>query len=292
MASSSSDLTIYLNEIGRFPVLTKEAQLLHCRRIHTWVNWEGGRDQAPRSVVRTGKRSMDIMIRTNLKLVVSIARKYNNRGLDLSDLIQEGTLGMIRSLELYDPARGYAFSTYAYWWIRQSTNRAIHMFSRSIRIPVSSHETVASILKFSAHFASTQGRQPTQLELALHLGVTPERIRHILDTHALTACISLDALCSPEGDSFISLRPNDEETVSNSPEVALQEEVRYTMVSEALENLEPMQAEVVKRQYLMRQPVAEVCESMGIPRAKMLTLRQRGLEELRMQLKGRSELVW
>lgn len=292
MASSSSDLTIYLNEIGRFPVLTKEAQLLHCRRIHTWVNWEGGRDQAPRSVIRAGKRSMDVMIRTNLKLVVSIARKYNNRGLDLSDLIQEGTLGMIRSLELYDPARGYAFSTYAYWWIRQSTNRAIHMFSRSIRIPVSSHETVASILKFSAHFASTQGRQPTQLELALHLGVTPERVRHILDTHALTACISLDALCSPEGDSFISLRPNDEETVSNSPEVALQEEVRYTMVSEALENLEPMQAEVVKRQYLMRQPVAEVCESMGIPRAKMLTLRQKGLEELRMQLKSRAEWNW
>lgn len=292
MASSSSDLTVFLNEIGRLPVLTKEAQLLHCRRINVWVTWEGGREHAPRSVARAGKRSMDIMLRTNLKLVVSIARKYNNKGMDLSDLIQEGTLGMLRSLELYDPARGYAFSTYAYWWIRQSINRAIHMYSRAIRIPVSAHETVASILKFSASFAAEHDRPPTQLEMALQLGVTPERVEHILDTYALTTCCSLDSLCSPEGDSIITLLPNVEETISNSPEVALQEEVKYRAVSEALENINPVQAEIIKRQYLMKQSVAEVCAALQLPRSRMLTLRQKGLEDLRMQLGGRSELVW
>jgi DNA-directed RNA polymerase sigma subunit (sigma70/sigma32) len=102
---TSTGLDTYLNEIGRLPVLTEESQLLHCRRIHAWVQWPGGRDNAPERIRRIGRRSMDVMITTNLRLVVSITRRYLNRGMELEDLIQEGNIGLARGLELFDPTR-------------------------------------------------------------------------------------------------------------------------------------------------------------------------------------------
>ena len=128
-------MTSYLGEIGRIPILTKELQLIHCRRIRVWLDWPEGRDKAPRKVQRQGKRSLELMTTSNLRLVVSIAKKFTHRGLDLLDLVQEGNLGLIRGLEMFDPTRGYAVSTYVYWWIRQSITRALQLTSRTIRLP-------------------------------------------------------------------------------------------------------------------------------------------------------------
>lgn len=287
VATASTDITSYLNEIGRLPVLTKEAQLLHCRRISKWVNWPEGRENAPLYVARSGKRSLDIMVRTNLRLVVSIAKKYLNKGMELQDLIQEGNIGMIRSLELYDPSRGYAFSTYAYWWIRQSINRAIHLYSRTIRIPVSSHEITATIMRYSAHFASLNGRQPSLLELAAHLSLPPSRIQTILDSHALTVCVSLDHITSPEGDTLISILPNPNEDESNTPEIALQEAIKEEFLHDVLIDLEPLSAEVIKRLFLYQESFTEVCASMHLSRAVVMALKQKALQELRLRLHSR-----
>ena len=115
---SESEVQSYLRDIGRHPVLSKEAQLHHCYAIHKWVKWPEGRSKAPRGIARAGRRSMDIMVTTNLRLVVSVAKKFQHHDLDLMDLIQEGNIGLIRGLELFDPTRGYQVSTYCYWWIR------------------------------------------------------------------------------------------------------------------------------------------------------------------------------
>ena len=135
---SSSEFSQYLTDIGRFPVLSRESQLRHCQNIHRWVNWEGGRDAAPKNVHRSGSRSLETMVRTNLRLVVSIAKKYTGKGVDLQDLIQEGNIGLIRGLEMFDPTRGYQVSTYCYWWVRQGITRAIHSYARTIRMPINS----------------------------------------------------------------------------------------------------------------------------------------------------------
>ena len=132
---SSSELSQYLTDIGRFPVLSRESQLRHCQAIHRWVHHEGGRAAAPRNIQRVGARSLETMVKTNLRLVVSIAKKYTNKGVALEDLIQEGNIGLIRGLELFDPARGYQVSTYCYWWVRQGVTRAIHSYARTRSVP-------------------------------------------------------------------------------------------------------------------------------------------------------------
>ena len=163
---AQSEIHSYLTEIGRHPVLSREAQLRHCRRIHDWIHHEDGRDAAPASTQRYGRRSMEAMTTTNLRLVVSIAKRYQGRGLELADLIQEGNIGLIRGLELYDPTRGYAVSTYAYWWIRQAITRSIHAQSRHIRLPINTHELIARIQRFITEHASTHGQAPSVVEIA------------------------------------------------------------------------------------------------------------------------------
>jgi RNA polymerase nonessential primary-like sigma factor len=199
----ATGLDSYLNEIGRVPVLTEEAQLRHCMRIHPWVNWPGGRASAPRAVARAGQHSMNAMTTSNLRLVVSIARRYLNRGLDLDDLIQEGTIGLIRGLELFDPTRGYRVSTYAYWWIRQAMTRAIYVYSRTIRLPINAYELRGKIHRLRAEHSSRTGDQLSSLDLSIALGVTPERVDAVLDAWTSTQCVSSDLPMGSDGESCL-----------------------------------------------------------------------------------------
>lgn len=284
MASSESDLTHYLNAIGRHPVLTKEAQLRHCKRIHEWVNWPEGRAEAPAHIARKGQRSMDTMVRCNLRLVVSIARKYVNRGMDLSDLIQEGNIGMIRSLELYDPARGYAFTTYAYWWIRQSITRAIHMQARTIRMPVSAQELVSSVFRCSSDFAATHGHTPTTEEIALMLNIDVERIKDVVDAYTVTTCSSLDRIVTEDGARIIEVIPNQEDHASVSPECALRIAIQEELMAKALQDLPVEERVVVERQYIHNDTVKGLSKELGIPRGRLIVMRQRALTHLRDML--------
>jgi RNA polymerase sigma factor (sigma-70 family) len=156
----------YLTNISRHPILSREAQLRHSRRIQAWVRYtppgttEPDRSAAPASIVRAGRRSLDVMAQSNLRLVVHIAKRYQHRGLELGDLIQEGSIGLIRGIELFDPTRGYAFSTYSYWWVRQSITRALYNQARLIRLPINTQETLFQIRRFVSQYTATTAPPP------------------------------------------------------------------------------------------------------------------------------------
>ena len=210
----------YLTDIARHPILSREAQLRHAYRVRAWVDYtppgatEPDRTAAPARIARLGKRSLDIMVRTNLRLVVHIAKRYQNRGLELSDLIQECSLGLIRGIELFDPTRGYAFSTYSYWWIRQSISRALYNSARTIRLPINVQDLATKIKRTIHTLTITHGRHPSLEEIGAELELTPERITDTLVSCALTDCTSIDSLCQLSDTSLLEVLTTDLPTPS------------------------------------------------------------------------------
>jgi RNA polymerase sigma factor (sigma-70 family) len=284
---SQSEIHSYLTEIGRHPVLSKEAQLRHCRRIHAWVHYDDGRECAPLSVRRAGARSMDVMIRTNLRLVVSIAKRYQNRGLDLADLIQEGNLGLIRGLELFDPTRGYAVSTYAYWWIRQAITRAIHTHARAIRIPINTHEALTRIQRFVHEFAASAGRPPTHFEIGEELDLSPERVGQILETNSMTVCASLDAIASDGTSPLIDLLANPEGSYGTEPEEFLTSATNRDAIESALVHLSDNEAHIIRERYFEERTLREISDDLGFTRSRAGQLQRIALNKLRYVLSTR-----
>jgi RNA polymerase sigma factor (sigma-70 family) len=297
--SSPTTLNTYLHSVGRHPVLTKEAQLLHCRRIYEWQNWPGGRDCSPSRVARAGQRAMDIMIRTNLRLVISVAKKYQNRGLDLCDLIQEGNLGLIRGLELYDPTRGYALSTYAYWWIRQAVSRSIYIHGRSIRIPINNHEVLAKLRKAIAQYRAENGKQPSIEQLSDITGIATSRINIVSENYAITQCLSLNqtatsSVGSEYGSELLDLLPTPHDPASHedlSPELS---EIFHTLdISGGLEplfdTLRPREAAVVRAALSSDSAAptrAALAREFGVTRSRIQQLHARGIAKLRARLEA------
>lgn len=281
---SNSELNSYLADIGRHPVLSKEAQLRHCRRIHAWVHHEGGRENAPHHIRRAGTRSMDVMVTTNLRLVVSVAKRYVGRGLDLPDLIQEGNLGLIRGLELYDPTRGYAVSTYTYWWIRQAMTRAIHTSARTIRIPINTHEVMARTQRFISEYSSLNGKIPTITEIAEYVDQKPETVEAMLDVYLITACSSLDTIGKNCESPVIDLIANEEGKASTDPTVALDQEADSAIVAHALQFLTPEERSIIRSVYEGDLTLRESGEAIGINRARASQLHRNALVKLRKHI--------
>jgi RNA polymerase sigma factor (sigma-70 family) len=275
----------YLNDIGRYPVLSKEAQLRHCQRIHAWVHHADGRAAAPFPIRRAGARSMEVMTRTNLRLVVSIAKRYQNRGLELSDLIQEGNLGLIRGLELFDPTRGYAVSTYAYWWIRQAINRAIHTHARAIRLPINSHEVLARIQRFTTEYTATNGRAPSYAEIAEYVGTSPERIAQVLQTHTITACCSLDSIAAESSSPIIELIPSPTSSATESdPDESLTTAASREAIACALELLPPKEARIIRDLYIEDRTLKDIAADLGFSRCRAGQLHRSAIRRLRVLL--------
>jgi RNA polymerase primary sigma factor len=191
-----------LGTIGRVPLLTaaEEIELAHHvqegKQLQS-VEAEQRTAQQNRRI-RMGQRARDRMMAANLRLVVSVAKKYQNQGLELLDLVQEGAIGLERAVDKFDPAMGYKFSTYAYWWIRQGMTRAIDNSARTIRLPIHISEKLSKMRRVSRELSHRLGRQPNRLEIAHALGTTPEELEELL---AQTApCASLDAHARGEED--------------------------------------------------------------------------------------------
>ena len=193
----------YLQSIGRVPLLTPAEEIELGRKVADGLEIEvnippSERTPEQRREVRRSQKAKRRMIEGNLRLVVSVAKKYKMFGLDLMDLIQEGALGLNRAVEKFDPERGYKFSTYAYWWIRQAMTRALDTQSRSIRIPLHLTELHSKVRKLTRETEARTGRKPTYEELAGICGVSAERIREVAS--AFTPISSLNTIVGHDSD--------------------------------------------------------------------------------------------
>ena len=204
----SSTLSDYLESISRYPLLDKNQEIILGRRVQAWLN-----DPAPSpAMARSGKRAQDKMIQCNLRLVVSVCKKYTRQlnKSEMLDLIQEGTIGLTRGVQKFDPERGYALSTYVYWWIRQAVNRYRQYHERLIRLPSGGADAIAKARVFTCQFVAEFGRQPSVKECAEHCKITTNRMRDYLRQQ--DDCCSLDVRSNRgEGTALLDHQASDDE---------------------------------------------------------------------------------
>jgi len=199
---SADSIGWYLSTIGRVPLLTpaEEIELAHHVQAAKRLTLEIGEGYTAKQqrLLRMAQRARDRMMAANLRLVVSVAKKYQNQGLELLDLVQEGAIGLERAVDKFDPAMGYKFSTYAYWWIRQGMTRAIDNSARTIRLPIHISEKLSKMRRITRELSHRLGRQPNRLELSHALGMAPKELEELMAQSA--PCASLDAHARGEED--------------------------------------------------------------------------------------------
>jgi RNA polymerase sigma factor (sigma-70 family) len=292
----ADNVTHYLNDIARHPILSREAQLRHARRIQAWVKYtpagatEPDRNAAPNHIVRSGRRSLDVMVRTNLRLVVHIAKRYQNKGLDINDLIQEGSIGLIRGIELFDPTRGYAFSTYSYWWVRQSITRALYNNARLIRLPINAQETLFKIRRYTNEYMVHNGCAPSLELISLELGLSIPRITDTLASCATTECTSLDGLSAVTESMLSEVLTNPEPSLSECPEANLLSTERDALLLDALERLSPEEAYVVRTLLLHGGTLQQLSTELDMSRHRVSAVYKQALQRLRSELSWSHEM--
>ena len=285
----------YLREIGRVPLLADHEELLLAREVQHSValerqrgdgDWEAGArrcglgERDLRQALHRGRRARERMIQANLRLVVAVAKKYQRCGIELLDLVQEGTLGLERAVEKYDPTRGFRFSTYAFWWIRQGISRAIATQSRTIRLPMHINEKLSRIRQAQRDLAMRLGRMPSLAELSAALEVEPEWIRTTLE--ALQRPVSLERRVGREQDTELGELLEDPQS---NLEPSLMREALHDDLEQLLKRLSPREADVIRQRFGFDddQPrtLTEIGHRMHISRERVRQLEVRGLNKLR-----------
>ena len=264
---TDDSIRLYLREIGRIPLLKAEEEIDLARRIAT-----GGYDGI------VAKRQL---VQANLRLVVSIAKKYLNRGLPFLDLIQEGNLGLIRAAEKFDPERGYKFSTYATWWIRQGITRALADKSRTIRVPVHMVETINKFKKITRELSQGLNRRPTENELSAAMDVSVQKVKEIVSANRTP--VSLETPLGKEEDSRLGDFIADAE--SARPDSSATDELLRTDIEQVLNSLLPREREVIRLRYGLddgrERTLEEVGQLFGITRERVRQIEFKAMRKLR-----------
>ncbi|MEB3279163.1 MAG: RNA polymerase sigma factor RpoD [Lyngbya sp.] len=300
---TEDSIRLYLQEIGRIRLLRadeeielarKIADLLELERIREKLiehnhrepedkEWASAVDMGLPEFRRRlflGRRAKDKMVQSNLRLVVSIAKKYMNRGLSFQDLIQEGSLGLIRAAEKFDHEKGYKFSTYATWWIRQAITRAIADQSRTIRLPVHLYETISRIKKTTKLLSQEMGRKPTEEEIATRMEMTIEKLRFIAKSAQLP--ISLETPIGKEEDSRLG---DFIESDGETPEDQVSKNLLREDLESVLDTLSPRERDVLRLRYGLDDGRMKTLEEIGqifnVTRERIRQIEAKALRKLR-----------
>lgn len=265
--SSDDPVRMYLREIGRIPLLTAQQEIELARRIEA-----GGAEGA------IAKRKLT---QANLRLVVSIAKKYVGRGMLFLDLIQEGNLGLIRAAEKFDHSRGYKFSTYATWWIRQAITRAIADQARTIRIPVHMVETINKLKKITRKLAQDKGRKPTEEEIAEAMEISLTKLREIVKV--AQEPVSLETPIGKEEDSRLGDFIEDRE--AETPASSVTQELLRDDIIEVMAGLSPRERDVLRLRFGLddgrQRTLEEVGQLFGVTRERIRQIEAKALRKLR-----------
>lgn len=268
--SVSDPVRMYLKEIGKIPLLTFEEEIELAKQM------EQGKESAKRRLAEA-----------NLRLVVSIAKKYVGRGMLFLDLIQEGNLGLIKAVEKFDYRKGYKFSTYATWWIRQAITRAIADQARTIRIPVHMVETINKLIRVSRHLVQELGREPTPEEIADEMNISEDRVREILKI--AQEPVSLETPIGEEDDSHLGDFIEDQEV--QAPADAAAFELLREQLEDVLDTLTPREEKVLRLRFGLddgrSRTLEEVGQVFGVTRERIRQIEAKALRKLRHPMRSK-----
>lgn len=261
---ADDSVRLYLREIGRVPLLTAEEEVELAKRI-----------------AKGDKSAKDKMVEANLRLVVSIAKKYIGRGLDLLDLIQEGSQGLLRAVEKFDYTKGFKFSTYATWWIRQAITRAIADQARTIRIPVHMVETINKLIRTQRRLVQELNREPLPEEIAAEMEIDVDKVNHILKIKQ--DIVSLESPVGDDKDSSLSEFIEDED--SRTPEENATHQLLKEQVAEVLSLLTPREQKILRMRFGLEDgrshTLEEVGLEFGVTRERIRQIEAKALTKLR-----------
>jgi RNA polymerase primary sigma factor len=290
-------ISLYLKEIGRIPLLTAEQEVELSKRMENGrtarrrLNKDGQLDiderQDLKVVIRDGKAAQEHLVKANSRLVVSVAKKYVGRGVPFLDLIQEGNIGLIRAVKKFDYRRGYKFSTYATWWIRQAVTRAIADQGRTIRVPVHMYEQINRLARVSRQLVQELGRDPTTEEIAVELGISSKKVERIIKVSQRP--LSLEMPVGEEDDSFLGDFIEDSE--APSPTEQASQQLLREQIDDIFSSLTPREVRILQLRFGLVDGYAytleEVGKKFGVTRERIRQIEAQALGRLRHPSRSR-----
>jgi len=290
-------ISLYLKEIGRIPLLTAEQEVSLAKRMEAGrnarrrISQDGRLSREEREklkwLIRDGKAAKEHLIKANSRLVVSVAKKYVGRGVPFLDLIQEGNIGLIRAVKKFDYRRGYKFSTYATWWIRQAVTRAIADQGRTIRVPVHMYEQINRLARVSRQLVQELGRDPTVEEIAEELGVSPKKVERIIKVSQRP--LSLEMPVGEEDDSFLGDFIEDSDAPSPTDQAS--QELLREQIEDIFASLTPREVRILQLRFGLvdgySYTLEEVGKKFGVTRERIRQIEAQALGRLRHPSRSR-----